>query len=243
MMEHDQTFRAAVTLYTEGLFDQALDLVQLQLEDTPDNGRLWELRGLIHRELGDAAAATHALETASLLVPLQSVGRCALAECYAHAGHRELARDIYRMTLADTAMPMELLLRVARGLDEVGDPVMALRACRAASHGDPDSARPYYEMSYYLQRCGDSPHLVEAAARKAISLDPERVQYRVGLASYLHQRGRPDDAYELLKHLDSSRLQEITCRCCLDRLLALFDTMQDQVRCRMCEQLLAAMDV
>lgn len=238
-----EVFDAAIALYNEGRYDEALGLARRTLEEYADEGRLWELCGLIHRARREPEPALHALEMASLLVPLGPVGRCVLAECYAHQGKRELARDLYQHLLASPGLPTDLLLQIAAGLDQIGDPVRALKTCRDASRQEPEAAQPYYDMGYYMGRCGYPQHLIEGVARKAIALAPERVNYRIGLASFLMRHAREEDAYDLVRDLTAFQIREVACRCCLDRIVAIFEQAGDWTRAKLCRDRLLQLAV
>jgi tetratricopeptide (TPR) repeat protein len=113
MHTEDSPLEAAAYLYEHGMYEVGLAVAQGALDEDPDNGRLWELCGLIHRVRQEFDQALHALEVASLLVPLRPVGQFALAECYGRAGHHELAQDLYTSLLDWPDVPTELLLPIA----------------------------------------------------------------------------------------------------------------------------------
>lgn len=229
-------FATAVHQFRQGEHATALELIEQILLDDPDAGKAWELKGLILRSSGEWATACEALEQATMLTPLQPIARCVLAECHAGLGRRSLAIEMLQMLLEDLFTPTPLLLRVASGLDQLGQPTFALAACREASRREPDVAQYYYEMGYYMGRCGQALHLVESVARRAIALDPRRVSYRVGLASLLSQQQRADEAWRLLAKLTAADIGQITCRCCVDRVLGIYEAVGDKRRALLCRQ-------
>jgi Flp pilus assembly protein TadD len=60
-------------LHRRGDFVRAEELAREGLREDPENGTLWQLDGLMRRGRGDFDGARDALETASLLVPLNAV--------------------------------------------------------------------------------------------------------------------------------------------------------------------------
>lgn len=208
---HD-VYSLAVDLYSSGCFDDALRLTEGALVNFPEEGRLWELKGLVHRSRDECSLARSALETATLFVPLQPTGRCALADCYANTGPMRLAYEMYRSLLESVDTPLELLLPIAAGLNRVGASRLALQVCREAVRRDPDSARGWHELSSYLRDCGISPRFVLAAARKAVSLSPDEGRYRLGLISMLLQFGHRSEAKVVAARLRRGDVENACCR-------------------------------
>ena len=77
----------------------------------PDEGHLWQLLGILHHRASDFAGASEALETATLLMPLESATRWALADCQARLGRAELAWQLYRHLAGDDAFCRDLARR------------------------------------------------------------------------------------------------------------------------------------
>jgi len=236
MSDRNQRLQRILEQYRDGRLDEAIHLAQQALQESPDEGRLWELRGLIHRDRSETAAAVDALERASLLVPLQTFSRIALAEGYGKLGRRELARDLYLECLKPPEPEVESLLHIGAGLEACGFPGLAMKACRLAQRSDPQHPQPYYDMGYYAARCGYPMHVVESLARRAISFDPENVHYRVGLASLLLRQDRLDDALNVIGAMTDRQIHAIRCRCCLERITELFEQTGDRSRAEQCRR-------
>jgi tetratricopeptide (TPR) repeat protein len=194
------------------------------LAEHPEDGRGWELLGLVYHALHEWGQAMEALELATLRVPLRLAGVLALGDCYLAHRRWRWAAEHYAQVVRDAQASPTLLLRAAAGLDRLGLPRFGVEACRKATRLDPTLAQPFYDLSYYLLRAGGTPGTIEAAARRAIHLDPERWSYRVGLASYLHQQGRTADGAMLLKPATPAMIATMGCRCCLNRLIELWST-------------------
>jgi len=218
-----------------GELDQAGQILRNHLRDHEDDKRGWELLGRIHLDQGAVAEAVAAIETASLLAPLQPESRIFLAIGYGQLGRYELSRDLLVGMIPDPTLSITLLLQVAAGLDAIGQPELAVQACRSAVRREPDQAQAYYDLGYYSARSGAPLHVVEALARQAISLEPDNVRYRVGLASMFVQQGRLTDAYDCVSRLRDDQIQQIACRCCLQRIVELFRTAGDERRATLCQ--------
>ncbi len=208
-------------LYEAGEFSLARELVQRDLDRNDENGRNWELLGLIEYAEHNAAETADALERASLFVPLLPAARLALANAYAEVGHEQLSRDLLVERIDDPDFSVELLLQVAAALDVLGDPTQAIRACRTAQQADPDHAQIYYDMGYYAAHAGYPANVTESLARKAISLAPENACFRVGLATMLLSADRCREAYSLVRDFAEQQVATITCTCCLRRITQL----------------------
>jgi len=217
-------------LFKRGHIKEALRLSKKATRDDASNGKLWEIRGCLHRHCGEWASGRYALETATVLVPLSPAGQCCLADCYRVLDSEELAAEMYRRLLWNRHATSELLLQVANGFDELNEPVQAVTACRMALRRDADNAQAYYDMGFYMTRAGYPFSTVEATARRAVSLAPERVDFRTGLVGLLYVAGKPSAAYEEACRLRAGQIHRMTCRCCLQRLIEVFESHGDHLR-------------
>lgn len=220
----------ATRSFSAGNWTQASGILWKLVAELPDFGRAWEMLALVHWRLGERDEALHCFETASSLIPLRPEAVCALAECYASTGHLELAVFVFESLSSNTRASVETLLTAAAGADSLNKPCISLRLCRAALERDPDVARTYYELGYFLGRCGGPVSMVEAAGRKAVEMAPDQVMYRIGLASLLLKHRREGDAYEAVHDLTVGQLAEVNCVCCLLKLANLFEAMGDDRR-------------
>lgn len=176
-----QTARKA---YEQGDLRGAMKFVGQCLREDCDDGRAWELAGLIHFSAGNFARAVSALERASLLVPLTGSGRVCLPHAYARIGRQSLCCDLLVELISDDSLSQSLLLKVASGLDAVGRPDLAMAACRRGIQRDPDLAAGYYQLGVYATRCGCPNRIVNALQRKAIGLAPDVRKYRAPLGGF-----------------------------------------------------------
>jgi len=206
------------------------------LEDHPNHGGLWQLLGLIHRQLGDWYGSLAALETASALVPLERASRCALADCYARLDKPALALDLYRHLADDPSCPTAILPAVASGLGSLGEDRAALAVCRRLVAAEPDRHEAHFGVAFYLRRLGEPLRVAMPMVERAHELAPAVPLYRVSLASMLDVLGRRDEAYEPLREVDP---RAVGCGCCLRRMMDIFLNAGDSARladCRRREQ-------
>lgn len=218
-MDRPEDWLACATeLLDRGYLAEADALARDGLDRFPDAGRLWRLRGLLRIRLGDIAGACSALETASLLVPLDPAACCALAECHAREGRHTLARDLFRSLASEYDCPTELLPAVASGLGSLGDDWMALKVCRELSSREPDRHEALFGQAFYLRRLGHSVEQVLTLVSRAHELAPTSTLYRVTLASLLDHVGRGEDARDILRAVDPNAVH---CLCCLRRMMAI----------------------
>lgn len=234
MAPQNDLFHTAARSFEAGKLREASVLLNRLVVENPDDGRTWELLGLVNWRLGRRERTQQCLETASALVPLRPEAMCGLAECYAAASKRELALLMFQGAIDDPRSGVDTLLMAAAGADAIGFPSVSIRACRTAITIDSDSAQAHYDLGYYLGRCGGSLSTIEAAARKAVQLAPEQTPYRVGLASFLQKHGRTQAAYAVVRLLSPAQVQSIGCGCCLERLAGLFDSVDDDLRAGWC---------
>lgn len=229
--------------YDQGDIDRAMAITRTHLRRNKEDGRGWELIGLIQYSRGRFAVSVSALERASLLVPLRPAAKVCLAHGYARIGRVELSRDLLVEQISDESLSIALLLQVATGLDSTDHPVLAMRACRKATERDPDHPQPYYDLGFYSARCGYPPHVTESLARRAIALDPKNVFYRVGLASFLMKQDRESEAYAIVRAFSVEQIERIGCQCCLRRIIGLFEDASDYRRVILCRQRLLELEI
>ncbi len=234
---------AAEAAYERGELEDALRVIKLHLKEAGDCGRGWEQLGLIQGTRGRFAISVSALERASLFVPLKPISRVCLGYGYGKIGRTELARDLLSDLIDNDQMTTELLLQIATALDSIDQPGDAMRACRKATERDPSTAQSYYDMGHYAARCGYPAHLIEGLARKAISLDPQNVCYRIGIAGMLIKQDRKDEAYQFVSGLTLEQIQEITCECCLRKVVKLYEAQHDYRRVVLCQQRLLELEL
>lgn len=240
MVKH--TYAEAELCLAAGQFDQAAGASERRLADDPEDGRAWEIQGLAAAWRREPQLARQSLETAMSLVPLRPAAAIALADLY-HEIDRQLAQRLYLQAVAHPRADASLKLVAASGLDRLDWPHLAVRICRQVIQQDADSAQAYFDLSYYLGRTGAPDSMVESLARRAIELAPDRCQFRIGLAGFLAQRKRAKEAFALVQHLSTSELELVTCECCLQRLLTVFEAVDDVERAGWCRSRLARMTV
>ena len=229
--------------YEAGSLRSAMRTVEQCLAADDDDGRAWELCGLIHYSSGNAPNAVKALERASILVPLKNPGRVCLAHAYGRVGKTDLAIDLLTDLSGERCISIPLLLQVATGLDSLDRPDLAMETCRNIIRRDEHIAQAHYDLGFYGGRCGGPESMVEALARKAIELDPDTARYRVGLAGLLWKQERKDEAYTFVAELTNDELESICCRCCLSRVIDLYEAAEDLRRVIVARQRLVELEM
>ena len=226
-------------LYESGNLDGAMIIVNECLEYDRENGRTLELQGLVQYSSEQYQQSVATLESASLRVPLRKPACVCLAHGYGRIGKRELSLDLLIEALESPDIPAPLLLQIGTGLDYVDRPDLALAVCRRSADISPEYAQTWYDMGYYIGRCGGPNSTIESLARKAVELDPENMRYRVGLAGLLVSRDAYGDAHQLVKDLSNAQIESMTCRCCLQRLIDIYEFAHDYRRVVVGQQRLA----
>jgi hypothetical protein len=116
-----------------------------------------------------------------------------------------------------------LLLHLAHIFDRCGQPSVSVEICRLACRREPGFHQAAFDTGYFLGRCGRAAEEIEASAREAIRLAPRHVNYRVALAVFLWQHKRADDALAEVTSLTVEQLRELTCACCLGKLVRIYE--------------------
>jgi tetratricopeptide (TPR) repeat protein len=235
-MNSVELFRIGLALLKQGEFRQASELATSAVIDFPDDGNLWELRGVSEHHLGNHSAGQSALETASLLQPLDVGARYCLAGCYAATGSRELAVFLFQMVAEDPRAPLWLLTNISSRLGQMNEHEAALGVCRLILLRDDNRPEAHFGVAFYLRRLGAPVEVVAESAARAQELAPDVPLYRVVLASLLQELGQIEDAYDLLRQLAP---ESVGCPCSLRRMMRVFDAVSDHERIKACAQRVA----
>ena len=226
--------------YAAGRYTNAASLAREALAEGCEDAAARRLLGKSQLQCGEWQAGIATLELASLEAPIDEESRILLAIAYGIVGRRILSRDLLMAAARSGRLGEAELLRVASALESIDEPQRALHVCRAAGRLAPDSAAVSYQMGFYAARCGEPLGTCEALIRRAVELEPKNVQYRVGLASLLLQLGRDVEAFVAVDPVIPSRLDDVSCECCLKKLANLFFDFDDVARAKLCAGRLAA---
>lgn len=210
-------------------------LASAQVE-SPDDGGLWEFRGLTLTQLKRYPEACHALETASLLAPLSVCGQCGLAQCYLELDRRELARFMFRGLASRRDCPTACLAEIAAGLGRLGELELALQVCREASAREPESDEPLYGMAYYMRKLKYPAALVRAVVARAHRLAPDSTVYRVALAILHEELGDWEQAHAVVRGMPPNR---VCCAHCVAHLQTICEMAGDEPAAAACRRRLA----
>lgn len=232
----DDAYERAARLFTENRLDDAVDMVTGELDQRPDDGRLWELLGTLAYAKENFELAVTAIERASLMIPLAPRAQLVLGKCYDRAGFRESATAIYchLATLPDLAG--DLLAALAAGLGRCGECELALQVCRRAAASFPGRADPHLGIVHYMRRLRRPVKQILPSMFRAHHLEPENVEYRVRLAWMLHESGCSAAGAYLLEGVDC---EEFSCIRCLTLMQTIFDSVGDKLNANACRQQLA----
>jgi tetratricopeptide (TPR) repeat protein len=235
MMTAKQFGESTQSLLRAGDYEEALGVAERGLEHYPEDGRLWEMRGIALGCRSELKEAMAALETASALVPLSAPGQLSLAVCYVRTQNLESAECIYQFLATKDDFPTEAVTHLAWGLDRVGKRELALEVCRAAVQREPDCEGALFAMAHYMTKLDYPAEEITPILRRAFELRPDELMYRVDLALLLVLCARHEEAYELLTAVDLAELLQVHCPPRLVGLIAFFREMDDEHRASACE--------
>lgn len=236
MCTQSRIVRDIMALVEQGSFAEAADALATALDQYPDNGRLWWLRGVAAYHEADYNLARTALEHASLLVPLDGRTQCLLADAYARSGFVQESRNLLQVLADDPASGIDVLPFLAAGFGMLGDYEQALGMCRRAADYNPQDPQAHFGMAYYLQRLGYPPGIILPPATRAFELEPNQLLFRSSLAFLLSELGRHEEAYDLLRDVS---VKDWPCACGLRRMKSLFQVMGDFGRWQECSERLS----
>lgn len=231
MKSAEELFDSGLALLRSGQVAQTVALASRAVIDFPHDGMLWELLGVASQRNGQPETAREALETATLLKPLDIGARFCLAEAFAATGFHELAVFVYRLVADDPRTPVWLLPRVASNLGNLEEFGHALGVCQLLVLRDANRHEAHFGISFYLRKLGVGNGQALAAIARAHELSPRTPLYRVVYASMLREYGRTEEAYDLLHDLS---LNSVHCPHLLHRMLLVFQSVNDAQSCLDC---------
>ncbi|MBA4191284.1 MAG: hypothetical protein C0467_25155 [Planctomycetaceae bacterium] len=229
-------FDTALGHFHDGEFDEAVHTCRWGLTVYPDAGRLWEVCGLSLWMRGDLGSALHALEKASVLVPLAPLAQFALAAAYAWADKPDLARTVYRYLAQLPVFPVPLLPRLAAGAGRVGEYAVALLVCEKIVELRPGYHPAWFGIAYYLRKLGRPIGEAIPMLEQALTHAPDEEMYRLNLAACHAQTGDGEAAYRIAETVN---VGAVRCRHWLRLLLPVFDAAGDLVQWAACRTRLA----
>ncbi|MCH2595172.1 MAG: tetratricopeptide repeat protein [Pirellulales bacterium] len=221
----------ATKLFKSGFTQPALDVIELELRDRPDQGELWLLRATILHCEGRWPEALNAIETASTLMPLTVGGELVLADCYSHLGKHELALVSYEHLLSRQTLPVDYYAGLYAGFKRADKYELAMSACRMAIELLPENDEAYFGMAHCMSALAYPPRQITTVLRKAVELSPDKPQYRISLSLQLSLTKRRSQAYEVLSKREPEILESLSCNCMARQLLELCAWAGDQERC------------
>ncbi|MEM7812807.1 MAG: hypothetical protein AAF532_15125 [Planctomycetota bacterium] len=211
-----------------------LRLIERSLTDSPDDGSLWELKGNILGRLGRPTAARKALERAATLIPLADTSWVAMAAALAEEGRADLAFSTVRTLFEDDSVEIDAICHAVELLAALGEFEFAIEAARRACDEQPDNPSGYHRLAVLCDRGGRPDNIIESLHRRAMSLAPEQIDYRIALATFFVGRRRLPCAYSVLKSLSTAQIASVSCECCLKRLRDVFTLVGDRIRADAC---------
>ena len=220
----------AAELISNEQFTEALCELR-ELDPNWDNGPVVEMRGLAYFGIADYEQATTALETASLLIPLGIEAQCRLADCYMRSRRREVASVIYVHLACLEALPEVVTEEVAGGLSRLGKNKMSLQFCRAQLKRFKVNHKLSSVAAESMRRMDYPDEEILVFAYQAYQLYPSNMSYRIVFATHLVRCNRMDEASKVLHELD---LDELQCVASLQRVCAIFQSLNDPEGVRCC---------
>lgn len=211
----------AAELHRLGFTRGAIDILEVELRHSPEDGHLWQLRALLLHDAGRWSEALDNIERAQLLIPLHHQGQFVLADGLREAGRTALALDLYRQLAAAPDLPAELLQPLYHGFACLGAWHAAAVVCRRALKLYPEDDRICFALAQAMMELRQPTEIVTALLRRAVQLAPEAARYRVSLVLHLLAAGSDEEAYAELARVPVERLDAICCRCCVAKLLQL----------------------
>jgi hypothetical protein len=170
------------------------------------------------------------MQHALALVPLGPEDLLVLGEGYERTGLKASAVDVFTSLADCDELPTDLWLRIFAALVRVGQRQAALELARWAARGRPDDDVAYYAMAQALICLKRPPEMIVGVLCKAVDLNPADARYRTLLALQLVRLDKIGEAYGCVAELAAECYAEVSCACCVWKLLRLCVTHGDAPR-------------
>jgi Flp pilus assembly protein TadD len=191
----------AHSLYNEGKYDEALDVLRAGLALYPTSVELLVGMGYARLARDEYAWARRSFADALAVDEEHEDALAGLGEVLLKFGRRDQALATFRRTLElGYEDDVELMLQVGRALFREGLIEEAREFFDVATREAPENAEAVACTGYALHRLGDDDGAA-AALRRALQLDADHVEARIYLGNLLYDRG---DFEAALYHLDRS---------------------------------------
>jgi tetratricopeptide (TPR) repeat protein len=225
-------------LYRRGAILEARALLEELLEQQTGNCKatLWGLHGLLLSDLGDHQLALTSFKTASSLAPLMDDQKLVQAETYLANRDFELARAMFLDLENHNTISVQQMHRLALGLTKTGLPLRALQICRDAVQREIGGPDLYYTMAQLMNGLGHSPSAVLSVLKVAVSLAPDEVKYRIGLAAHLARFKDVSEGYQAIQNLTPRQIGRLDCRRCVGFLRWIYEAVGDEELARGCRK-------
>ncbi|MCR9116109.1 MAG: hypothetical protein NXI22_04070 [bacterium] len=198
-----------------------------------------ELRGIILHGLADYMKAIEAIEKASNYLTRSGPARLAIADSYLQVGASELAKQQYKILANSRNLPYENLTDLAMGLGKLKEYELAKEVCLFAVELKGDCPQSRFGVAYYMAKIGYPPAFIYPILKKVIDMAPAVFYFRMAAVTILCKMNQLDRAYHTIADASPAELATIGCRCCLNRLISLYENASDHMRVTICRQRLA----
>ena len=192
----DAACEAAFTALEDGREEAALPPLDRLLAAVPDDPRLWQAKGLLHRGAQDLAPAITAFTEARRLAPDDRLIAFSLAQCLLEAGRPAVGafEAAQRLSPADLAIRQGLVTAKAaeEGLDQA---IAAL----GPSLGKHSAWVDGHRLMARLQTASGRPELADTSFAAAVRLHPGNASLWEARAAMLLEALRYDDVLAVIK--------------------------------------------
>jgi len=198
-LSSDEFDEQAHTLYNEGRYDDALELLREGTSRYPDAVELHVGMAYAYLAREEYAWARRSFDRALAIDPDHEDALAGLGETLLKLGERRAAmRAFERILELGFGDDHELCLQIGRSLFREGLIAPAHRFFELTSHAHPDSAEAAACLGYSSHRLGHDASALYWL-RRALSLEPAFTEARIYLANILYDRGECEAA---LTHLE-----------------------------------------
>jgi tetratricopeptide (TPR) repeat protein len=183
-------YNAALHALRNGLEREALPMIEAAIRSAPADHRLWQVAGLLHRQLDDREAAIPMLAEAARLAPRDALIAHTFARAHLEAGLESSA--LFRRALALAPHDMGIVQGMIAAIEQETGPAAAIAELERRVAAHPEWLTGLDTLMQLRWQCGDQQSFT-ADYERALAADPRNIEL---WQSYIFGLTRGDQ-YEL----------------------------------------------
>ncbi len=223
----EANIKTLLNYFNSNHFEKGLEETRNLLHKYPYCGKLWEFCGRFYHQLGLFRLSQSALEVATTIIPLSNEAQIALADCYIDSGKSSIAVTIYQHLIEQRKLSDREIVNITKCLESLDEFQTAKSGLQQIDGYRPGIASHHFQLAQYMAKANYPLAMIESELKESVRLDPECIDFRIGLAGFLHCTHRCKEAYQQVHGIKTEYIDKMSCECCLKKLISIYTVAND----------------